>query len=110
MNGMSALLLAVFFQAKIPATFPENLSSKHYELKTTATREEGQELLDFMELVHATYTSLLKPENPQELDKRRNTIVLFKDKEQFWKAGAPPEAGAYYDRRTRDLVGFYDAL
>jgi hypothetical protein len=105
---MNALLLAVLLQAKVPATFPENLSSKHYEVKTTATKEEGQELLDFMELVHSTYTTLLKPENPQELDKRRNTLVLFKNYDEFVKAGAPQGAGAYYDHRTRDLVGFYD--
>jgi hypothetical protein len=107
---MSALFLAVLLQAKTPATFPESLSSKHYELKTTATREEGQELLDFMELVHATYTTLLKPDNPQDLEKRRNTLVLFKNFDEFMKAGAPPGAGAYYDHRTRDLVGYYDTL
>ncbi len=105
---MSALLLAVLLQAKIPAAFPESLSSKHYELKTSATKEEGQELLDFMELVHATYTTLLKPDNPQDLDKRRNTLVLFKNYDEFLRAGAPPGAGAYYDHRTRDLVGYYD--
>src|SRR6266478_6156374 len=99
---MSALLLAVLLQAKIPAAFPESLSSKHYELKTSATKEEGQELLDFMELVHATYTTLLKPDNPQDLDKRRNTLVLFKNYDEFLKAGAPAGAGAYYDHRTRD--------
>ena len=105
---MNALLLAALLQAKVPAAFPENLSSKHYEVKTTATKEEGQELLDFMELVHSTYTTLLKPENPQELDKRRNTLVLFKNYDEFVRAGAPQGAGAYYDHRTRDLVGFYD--
>src|SRR5262249_6033414 len=99
------LLLAVLLQAKIPASFPETLSSKHYELKTTATREEAQELLDFMELVHQTYTTLLKPDNPQDLDKRRNTIILFRDMDQFVKAGAPPAAGAYHPHETRNLVG-----
>ena len=105
---MIALLVAVLLQAKIPTAFPESLSSKHYELRTSATKEEGQELLDFMELVHATYTTLLKPDNPQDLDKRRNTLVLFKNYDEFMKAGAPAGAGAYYDHRTRDLVGYYD--
>ena len=46
---MTTLLLAALLsQAKIPASFPESLSSKHYELKTSATKEEGQELVDFM--------------------------------------------------------------
>src|SRR5436190_8774368 len=105
---VNALLLAVLLQAKIPATFPETLSSKHYDLKTMTTKEEGQELLDFMELVHQTYTALLKPENPQDLEKRRSTIILFKDYDQFVRAGAPQGAGAYYDRRTKELVGYYD--
>jgi hypothetical protein len=102
------LLAALLSQAKIPATFPETLSSKHYDLKTSAAKEEGQELLDFMELVHQTYTALLKPENPGEVDKRRFTIVLFKDMEEYVKAGAPPGSGAYYDHNTKQLVGWYD--
>lgn len=107
---MSALLLALLLQARIPAEFREALSSKHYELKSLAGKEESQELLDFMELVHQTYTSLLKPDNPQDLDKKRATIILFKDYAQFVRAGAPDGAGAYYDRRTKELVGFYDAV
>lgn len=105
---MSALLLALLLQARIPASFPETLSSKHYELKTTGSREQGQELLEFMELVHSTYTTLLKPDNPADLDKRRNTLILFRDMDEFVRMGAPPGAGAYYDHRTRDLVGYYD--
>jgi hypothetical protein len=34
---MTALLQAAHLQAKIPASFPENQASKHYELKTSAT-------------------------------------------------------------------------
>jgi len=106
---VTTLLLAVLLaQAKIPASFPENLASKHYELRTTGTKEEGQELLDFMELVHQTYTALLKPENPGELDKKRFTIILFKDMEEYVKAGAPNGSGAYYDHNTKQLVGWYD--
>jgi hypothetical protein len=102
------LLATLLGQARIPASFPETLSSKHYDLKTSAAKEEGQELLDFMELVHQTYTALLKPENPGEVDKRRFTIILFKDMEEYVKAGAPPGSGAYYDHNTKHLVGWYD--
>jgi hypothetical protein len=91
-----------------PPPLPGTLSSKHYEMKTSATPEEGQELLDFMELVHQTYTALLKPENPQELDKRKFTILLYKDMDEYIKAGAPPGSGAYYDPNTKHLVGWYD--
>lgn len=105
---VNALLVVVLLQARIQATSAEQLSSKHYQLKTTATKEEGQELLDFMELVHQTYTALLKPDNPQDLDKRKNTLILFKNYEEFVKAGAPPVAGALYEHATKNLVGFYD--
>jgi len=105
---MAALLLVALLQARIPPTFPETLASKHYELKTSATREQAQELLDYMELVHQTYTALLKPDNPQDLDKKRFTIVLFKDMDEYVKAGAPAGSGAYYDPKTRELVGWYD--
>jgi hypothetical protein len=102
-----ALLVAVLWaQAKVP--LPETLTSKHYEMKTSAAKEEGQELLDFMELVHQTYTALLKPDNPQDLDKKRFTIHLYKDMEEYVKAGAPPGSGAYYDPATKQLVGWYD--
>ncbi len=106
MAAVAALLALICAQAK-PA-LPESLSSKHYDLKTSATRELGQELLDFMELVHQTYTALLKPDNPQDLDKKRFTIVLYKDMEEYIKAGAPPGSGAYYNPNTKELVGWYD--
>jgi hypothetical protein len=103
---MTTVLLALLaVQAK---ALPEAISSKHYDLKTSATREQGQELLDFMELVHQTYTSLLKPENPSEVDKRKFTIHLYKDMQEYMAAGAPPGSGAYYDPRTGLLVGWYD--
>ena len=94
---MIGLLAAVLLQAKVD--LPQALSSKHYEMKTSASKEEAQELLDFMELVHQTYTALLKPDNPQDLDKKRFTILLYKDMEEYVKAGAPPGSGAYV-RRT----------
>lgn len=103
---MIGLLAAVLLQARVD--LPQALSSKHYEMKTSASKEEGQELLDFMELVHQTYTALLKPDNPQDLDKKRFTILLYKDMEEYVKAGAPPGSGAYYDPGTKQLVGWYD--
>ena len=102
----AALLLWVASQARVD--LPTALASKHYEMRTSATREEGQELLDFMELVHQTYTALLKPDNPQDLDRKKFTILLYKDMEEYVKAGSPPGSGAYYDPSTKQLVGWYD--
>lgn len=106
MNAAALLLAALLAQARV--ALPETLASKHYDLKTSATRELGQELLDFMELVHQTYTALLKPDSPQDLDKKRFTIILHKDMEEYLKAGAPPGSGAYYNPSTKELVGWHD--
>jgi hypothetical protein len=101
--ALLALLLVV--QAKPP--LPEALSSKHYDMRTSGTREQGQELLDFMELVHQTYTALLKPENAAEVEKRKFTILMYKDSGEYIRAGAPPGSGAFYN--GKELVGWYDA-
>src|SRR5437773_8835199 len=101
---LPALLLLAHPQAR-PA-LPEALQSKHYDMKTSCTKEQGQELLDFMELVHQTYMALLKPENAAEVEKRKFTIVLYRDAEEYVKAGAPPGSGAFYN--GKELVGWYD--
>ncbi|HXX93721.1 MAG TPA: PDZ domain-containing protein [Planctomycetota bacterium] len=103
---MKVVVATLVLLAQGKPRLSESLSSKHYDLKTSGTREEGQELLDFMELVHQTYTALLKPENPGEVEKRKFTLVLFHDSEEYAKAGAPPGSGAYYN--GKELVGWYD--
>jgi hypothetical protein len=91
-------------------SLPVQLASRHYDLQTSAEREQGQELLDFMELVHQTYTALLKPENPREVEKRRFTILLHRDMAEYVRGGGPPGSGAYYDPRSGRLVGWYDEV
>jgi hypothetical protein len=103
---MLSVLLALALQAR--PELPTALASKHYDLRTSCAKEQGQELLDFMELVHSTYSSLLKPENPGEVEKRRFTVLLYKDMEEYVKSGAPPGSGAYYNPQTGQLVGWYD--
>ncbi len=106
---MRTLLLALAAAQAGPAkpALPEALASRHYDMKTSCTREQGQELLDFMELVHQTYSNLLKPENPAEVERRRFTLVLYKDAQEYARSGAPAGSGAYYN--GRELVGWYDA-
>ncbi|HLF93232.1 MAG TPA: PDZ domain-containing protein [Planctomycetota bacterium] len=103
--ALLAVLLLHPLQGKPP--LPEALSSKHYDLKTSCAPEQGKELLDFMELVHQTYMALLKPENAAEVEKRKFTVILYRDAEEYVKSGAPPGSGAYYN--GRELVGWYDA-
>lgn len=108
-------LLSVLFAilAALPATaqndrgpMPTNLESKHYKLQATTDAEKAQDLLDFMELVFSTYKALLKPDNPDEIEKRQFTVVLYKDNEEYKASGAPAGSGAYYN--GRELVGYFD--
>lgn len=105
---MTALLLLAL-QADL-AGLPVKLASRHYDLHSTAEKAQAQELLDFMELVHQTYTALLKPENPREVDQRRFTILLYKDMAEYVRTGGPPGSGAYYDPRSGRLVGWHDEV
>jgi hypothetical protein len=100
------ILLALAAVAQAGPPLPDSYASKHYDLRTSATAAQAKELLDFMELVHGTYTALLKPESPSEVDKRRFTLLLYKDAREYVASGAPPGSGAYYN--GRELVGWYD--
>jgi hypothetical protein len=104
MAAMWALLAVAALQAR-PA-LPDGYPSRHYDMRTSATPDQAKELLDFMELVHGTYLSLLKPENPGEVEKRRFTLLLYKDSREYVQSGAPPGSGAYYN--GQELVGWYD--
>ena len=95
--------LALLTSTGIPQ---EELRSRHYDLKTDCTPEQGQQLLKFMELVHRTYSALLKPENPAAVDRKRLTLILFRDRKGYVKAGGPPTSGAFYTGKK--LVGWYD--
>ena len=91
---MLALLLLLqakpFDPAQGKPPLPDSYPSKHYDMRTSATPDQAKELLDFMELVHATYMNLLKPENPAEVEKRRFTLLLYKDAREYVASGAPP--------------------
>lgn len=87
---------------------PDTYRSKHYDLQTSATKEQAKELLEYMELVFDTYLKLLKPDNPAVAERSRSMLVLYKDRDEFIAGGAPPSAGAYYNPNNKNLVGFYD--
>ena len=106
-------MLALLLLLQAPSTpaqgrpaLPDSYPSKHYDMRTSATPDQAKELLDFMELVHSTYMNLLKPENPAEVEKRRFTLLLYKDSREYVASGAPPGSGAYYN--GQELVGWYD--
>jgi hypothetical protein len=102
-----ALLLAApaFAQAN-RGNFPTEISTKHYIVKSTATKEEAQELGEFMEIVFSTYTSLLRPETP--VDNLKFTVILYKNNAEYVGSGAPRGSGAYYSPREKLLVGYHD--
>ncbi len=93
-----------------PPELNRTVTSKHYECKTNAEEDQARELLEYMELVHATYMALLKPLDPVMADKSRNVIRLYKDRNDFLASGAPKGAGAYYSLQSKELVGYYDPI
>jgi hypothetical protein len=90
-----------------PKDFPVHLSSPHYELYTNGTKEQGQELVDFMEMVHETYMAILRPEDPKTAEKKSD-VLLYKSNEDYLASGAPRGSGAYYSLQSKRLVGWYD--
>src|SRR5688572_1424338 len=105
-----SVLLVVLAQAADKPELPSTYSSKHYDLKTSATREQAEDLLEYMELVFDTYLKLLKPDDPAAAEKSRSTILLYKDRQEFIAGRAPPMAGAYYSLQTKNLVGYFDPM
>jgi len=93
-------------QQKKKIKFPVQLWSDHYHLESTATEEQAKDLLEFMELVHKTYMSLLRPKNKKDVENREFTLILYKDNKEYMDSGAPRGSGAYYN--GRELVGYYD--
>lgn len=89
-----------------PADMPVQLKSRHYDLSAMTNEEQAKELLDFMEIVHATYLNLLKPDDPDTVDSKRFTLVLYRTKEEYDASGAPKGSAAYYNGKR--LVGYYD--
>ncbi|HKS16875.1 MAG TPA: PDZ domain-containing protein [Planctomycetota bacterium] len=108
----AALLLPLLLgaQQEEKPDLPSTYSSKHYELKTSATKEQAEDLLAYMELVFDTYMKLLKPDDPASAEKSRSTILLYKNRPEFLASGAPKYAGAYYNLNTKNLVGYYDLV
>ncbi len=92
---------------KEPKDFPTRISTPHYELYTNGTKEQGQQLADFMELVHDTYVALLRPEDPKAADKKSD-ILMYKSNADYLASGAPQGSGAYYSLQSKRLVGWYD--
>jgi len=104
------VLLLLAAQESPKPQLPSTHTSKHYELKTSATKEQAEDLLEYMELVFDTYMKLLKPDDPVAAERARSTILLYKDREEFLASGAPKMAGAYYSLQTKQLVGYFDSL
>lgn len=109
-SALLALLLLLGAQDSQTPDLPSTYTSKHYELQTSATKEQAMDLLEYMELVFDTYMRLLKPEQPAEVEGARSTILLYKNREEYIASGAPPTSGAYYSRKSKNLVGYYDML
>lgn len=96
-----SLLLAVLL-AQTETKLPVKLAGKHYDVKSDATKEQAQELLDFLETVHGTYRAVFR-----EMPERRMTVLLFKDRAEYLKTpGVGGASAACYDGKR--LAGYWD--
>src|SRR5262247_3677484 len=101
---VAALLLLAARQETPKPDLPSTYTSKHYEMQTSATKEQAKELLDYMELVFETYMRLLKPDDPTVADGAKSRILLYKDRPEYLASGAPKTSGAFCSLQTKDLV------
>jgi hypothetical protein len=81
--------------------WPVVLKGEHYQLWSSASEKEAQEILKFMELVFATYTQLLDLPRPPV---QKMVIVVYKDRMEYLAGGAPAGSAAYYNGSR--LVGY----
>ncbi len=79
--------MTAVFLVLLQAELPVKLAGKHYDLRSSATKEQAQELLDFMDLAHATYAELLQTSIAAR--EKRLEIRLYKDRDEYLKAGGP---------------------
>jgi hypothetical protein len=84
-----------------PKKWPVVLKGEHYQIWSTATPKEAEEMLRFMELVFTTYTQLLDLPRPPA---QKMVIILYKDRAEYVAGGAPGGSAAYYNGSR--LVGY----
>jgi hypothetical protein len=84
-----------------PKKWPVVLKGEHYQIWSSASEKEARELLQFMEIVFTTYTTLLDLPHPPA---QKMVIILYKNRDEYVGGGAPGGSAAYYNG-TR-LVGY----
>ena len=84
-----------------PKKWPVVLKGEHYQIWSTATPKEAEEMLRFMELVFTTYTQLLDLPRPPA---QKMVIILYRDRAEYVAGGAPGGSAAYYNGSR--LVGY----
>lgn len=84
-----------------PKKWPVVLKGDHYQLWSSASEKDAQDILRFMELVFTTYTQLLDLPRPPV---QKMVIVVYKDRAEYLAGGAPGISAAYYNGSR--LVGY----
>lgn len=84
-----------------PKKWPVVLKGEHYQVWSTASEKEAQEMQRFMELVYSTYTTLLDLPHPPV---QKMVVILHKSREEYLASGAPGGSAAYYNGSR--LVGY----
>lgn len=78
--------------------------SVRYSIKSTVERKRSRELLKYMDLCFGTYRKFLNP-RADRLPRRKFTLILYRDREEYKKRGGSGRYG-HYDGRC--LVGYDD--
>ena len=83
----------------------ETYESKHYAVRTTGSKEQAQQLAEYMEKVYETYSDLLNYDEPI---KKKFTIVLYKEHAEYSATTGGSQALAHYSPQKKELVGSWD--
>jgi len=87
-----------------PSDIPEGWvvhESRYYHVQSQAGMEKAKRLGKHMDTMLKVYWKLFRPD---KTERKKYTIKLLKDREEFLRYGAPPGAGAYYSRTDREMV------
>jgi hypothetical protein len=94
MNFLSTLGLVAVVLSQDPEF--KSASSPHYELKHTVSEKRAKEILDYLERFHDAALEFLQPDNPEEVGKKKCTIVLYGDATDYNATNPLGHAAGYY--------------
>ena len=80
------------------------VNSANYQIQSQAGKDKGERLAKHMETMLKVYKKLFKPGKPRQ--GKKNVIKLFRDREAYWRYGAPRGTGGYYSMVAKEMVTY----